>query len=93
VYINEFLTDIDDKNHKAIEDDTTGFKVDLVCELYFQKSFETLVTTDTAWSIFSVFFVFFYLMYHLKSLFLATVGIWLIMLSFPMTVCITEGIL
>lgn len=65
----------------------------MVCELYFQKTFEVLVTSDTAWSIFSVCFVFCYLWYHLKSLFLATVGIWLILLSFPMTVCITEGIL
>lgn len=45
-----------------------------------------------AFAIFSCTFVFFYLSFHLKSCFLALVGITIILFSFPFTVLITEGI-
>lgn len=52
-----------------------------------------LVEYDTSFAVFSVLFVFVYMIIHLRSLFLALVGMMLILLSFPLTVLITEGLL
>ena len=41
---------------------------------------------------FAVLFVFFYFIINLKSKFLSAIGISLILFSFPITVCLTEGI-
>jgi len=48
---------------------------------------------DTSYAGFSIMFVFGYLTYHLGSCFLSAIGVVLILLSFPMTVLVTEGIL
>jgi hypothetical protein len=91
-YVSTFLLDLEAKFIESFENDPTGFEVNILSEAYNQKVFQDLVTGDTAWSIFSVMFVFGYLCYHLSSLFLASVGIMLILLSFPLTSFITEGI-
>ena len=51
-----------------------------------------MVQRDTSFSVFSVIFVFFYMIFHLKSLFLSTIGIFMILFSFPITTVLTEGI-
>ena len=43
-------------------------------------------------SVYSGLFVYLYMWYHLKSLFLSTIGIFLILFSFPITMLITNGI-
>lgn len=52
-----------------------------------------LIEDDMFYAIFSVMFVFVYMYYHLKSTFLAIIAMLIILLSFPLTVLITEGIL
>jgi len=54
--------------------------------------FNDILIKDFAFALFSLTFVFFYLAFHLKSCFLALVGVTLILTSFPFTVVITEGI-
>ena len=44
------------------------------------------------YAFYSLTFVFCYLWYHLGSIFLAVVGISIIVFSFPMTSCIANGI-
>ena len=51
-----------------------------------------LIVADLMFAIVSVFFVFFYFIIHMKSKFLSAIGTSIILFSFPITVCITEGI-
>jgi len=55
--------------------------------------FRTLVKTDTNYAVFSVAFVFFYLIYHLGSIYLAFIGIIIILFSFPVTSLFYRGLL
>lgn len=66
---------------------------EVVSTLVRSKAFSDTVNEDTYYAIFSVIFVFMYFIIHLRSLYLATVGISIILFSFCVTVCITEGIL
>ena len=52
-----------------------------------------LVDGDTFFAVFSVLFVYFYLTVHLKSIFLGTFGIIMILFSFPITAFIYQAIL
>ena len=54
--------------------------------------YQKIIQSDTMFASFSVLFVFCYLIYHLKSLFLGLISMGLILLSFPMTQIICEGI-
>ena len=54
--------------------------------------FDLMIKKDTGFAVFSVLFVFLYLNVHLRSIFLATVGIILIMFSFSITAIVCEGI-
>ena len=65
----------------------------LMCAEYQGDIMDDLVNYDTSFAVFSVVFVFIYMIIHLRSLFLALVGMMLILLSFPLTVLITEGLL
>ena len=58
-----------------------------------QQMFNEMVTKDTQWAVFSVLFVFIYFIIHLQSIFLAAVGILMILFSFPVTSFINEAIL
>jgi protein dispatched 1 len=55
--------------------------------------FNEMVTKDTQWAVFSVLFVFIYFIIHLQSIFLAAIGILMILFSFPVTSFINEAIL
>jgi len=68
-------------------------KPDLVGQLPLWEEFETLLNNDASFAGFSVIFVFCFFIFHLKSFFLAFVGIMIILFSFPFTVLITEGVL
>jgi predicted RND superfamily exporter protein len=57
-----------------------------------QQAFADCIREDSSYAIFSVVFVFLYFIIHLRSIFLAFIGISIILLSFPIAVCITEGI-
>jgi len=51
-----------------------------------------VVASDTTFAIFSVLFVYVYFIVHLRSVFLATMGIFMIISSFPVTAVINAGI-
>ena len=55
--------------------------------------FRVLVKQDTNYAVFSVGFVFIYLIYHLGSIYLATIGITIILFSFPVTSMLYTGVL
>lgn len=57
-----------------------------------ELEFDLLVKKDTSFAVFSVMFVFIYFIVHLRSLLLASIGIMLIMFSFPVTAIVCEGI-
>ena len=56
------------------------------------RVFLSLVVGDAMLAVYSLLFVFAYLWWHLESLFLAFIGIFIICTSFPVTACITNGI-
>ena len=51
-----------------------------------------MILNDVLFAIVAVAFVFFYFIIHMRSKFLSTIGTSIILFSFPVTVCITEGI-
>ena len=62
-------------------------------EIISDDFFDDLIINDTMWALGSVSFVFIYLWFYLGSFFLSFIGVILIVLSFPITALITEGIL
>lgn len=72
---------------------TVGMKPIVFNFIVMQEDFYLLSMEDTSYAGFSIMFVFGYLTYHLGSCFLSAIGVVLILLSFPMTVLVTEGIL
>ena len=50
------------------------------------------MNSDTLWSVLSILFVFFYFIFHLRSIFLAFMGILIVLFSFPLTVVIVKGL-
>ena len=57
-----------------------------------QQEFDILVKNDTGYAVFSVLFVFIYFIFHLRSLFLSSIGISIILFSFGVTAIVCEGI-
>jgi len=79
-------------NEDIKENSADGYKAQLLATILFFDLFGDILIKDAAFALFSVCFVYIYLAFHLKSCFLASVGITLILCSFPFTVVITEGI-
>lgn len=71
----------------------TSFRADFVNELLSEEELQELIKQDALFSLFSVAFVYCYLVFHLESIFLSTVGILLIIFSFPVTLIIVKGLL
>lgn len=74
------------------EDDETGFSAGLVNLNQFIEVFLNLVINDAYYAFWSLSFVFLYLWWHLSSCFLATIGVLIIIFSFPFTAVITYGV-
>jgi hypothetical protein len=80
-----------------VEEEFSGVK-DFGCKLNFASIllsldiFYAMILNDVLFALFSVGFVFFYFILHMKSKFLSFIGTTIILFSFPITVCITEGI-
>lgn len=77
---------------KSLVDPLVGIKPIMFNFLVMNEDFYTLGMKDSSFSGLSIMFVYGYLTYHLGSLFLAWIGIVLILFSFPLTVLVTEGI-
>ena len=69
-----------------------GFQTNVYSLLLIIDEFLNLALADMYSAVFSVMFVYVYLTIHLKSCFLSTCGISIIIFSFPFTVMVTEGI-
>jgi len=65
-----------------------GFKASFVSFSTFIDEVQLLLYSDMAFILVAMIFVFAYLAYHLKSKFLAAIGISIIFLSFPLTAVI-----
>lgn len=57
-----------------------------------QRVFINLVTNDAFYAFYSLTFVFFYLYLHLGSIFLTSIGIMIIVFSFPFTAVVTNSL-
>ena len=73
--------------------DETGFEAALFNVFLTIREIRTLIKTDTQYAVFSVGFVFAFLVYHLGSVYLAMIGIAIILFSFPISSMIYTGIL
>lgn len=72
--------------------DSTGFKSRVIARALDSGNINKIASEDTAWALLSVLFVFLYFIFHLRSLFLAVVGITIVLFSFPLTIVICKGI-
>jgi predicted RND superfamily exporter protein len=72
--------------------DDTGMSAGMVNIMQTIKVFLSLVIKDAYFALYSLTFVFCYLYWHLSSIFLAFIGILIIIFSFPFTACITYGL-
>ena len=79
-------------NERLGEPDETGFEAMEYAYSLAQDIFNDIAAKDTAWSVFSVTFVFLYFCFHLRSLFLATIGITIVLFSFPLTVLLCKSV-
>jgi len=94
VWVRQVIANLD-KNLPEESDGTMKFGMKQLNFnfIVMQDDFYKLSMDDTGFALFSIMFVFGYLTYHLGSFFLAYIGVVLILLSFPLTVLVTEGIL
>lgn len=84
-YVEAFIESIQKNITEQFPPDETGFEVSMFNAFITRNIFRTLVKTDTNYAVFSVAFVFSYLIYHLGSIYLAFIGITIILFSFPVT--------
>jgi len=77
---------------KFKEENEKVITVDIFSEAVAQIEFGKLLQKDTAFAAFSIMFVMAYFVFHLKSFFLAGIGVLLILLSFGFTAFIHQGI-
>lgn len=66
-------------------------KPDIYSEILMNEEFNDMVVEDTSYAVISVGLVFCYFCFHLWSVFLAFMGMILIILSFGVTAMISEG--
>lgn len=93
-FVRKIIANIDKALPKKSDDSFEfGMKPIIFNFIVMQDDFYLLSLEDTNFSGLSIMFVFGYLTYHLGSCFLSYIGVVLILLSFPLSVLITEGIL
>ena len=73
------------------EDDEDVYPA-ILSKFLMNKVFSEVANKDTMWAAASVMFVLIYFVFHLKSLFLASFGITIILYSFPITAIFNMGI-
>ena len=80
---------------ESFQESNIGFKIQVDSELVngLNKVLNELLVGDAVKVVGSIIFVFLYLNIHLESLFISINGIFIIILSFPVTVLITEYVL
>lgn len=88
-----FLTDVISHVEEKFVESDTGVKVRIDGFILAIDDFINLALSDALKALFSLAFVFLYLNFHLQSCCLSGLGMGIIVLSFPFTVIITNGIL
>jgi hypothetical protein len=88
-YIKDILNTIDDRFNES----TVGIKMRIDGVVLSYDEFLELAMSDAMKALFSMTFVFIYLNIHMQSCILSCLGMGIIMLSFPFTAIITNGIL
>lgn len=78
--------------NEFMDSEEFGCKVNFATILLSLDIFLQMILNDVLFAIVAVAFVFFYFIIHMRSKFLSTIGTSIILFSFPVTVCITEGI-
>lgn len=87
-YILNYKSEFTEKN--TVEE--IGFKADMFSFSTFLDEILLLLFADMGFILVALTVVFLYFVYHLKSKFLAAVGISIIFLSFPMSAVLVQGI-
>jgi len=77
---------------KFTDENENTITVDIVSEAVGNIEFEKLLERDTSFAAISIMFVMAYFVFHLKSFFLAGIGLLLILLSFGFTAIIHQGV-
>lgn len=90
-----FVKDIQNFIKADLDPKVVGFKTDMDSKLIndIELVIKDILGKDAVKAVASILFVFMYLNFHLKSFFIASVGITIIILSFPVTILITEFVL
>lgn len=84
--------DIIDHSEKNYKESDTGAQIRIDGIVMFLDELMAVALGDALKAIFSCLFVFLYLNFHTHSCFLSTLGMGIIVLSFPFTAVITNGI-
>lgn len=93
-FAKKYVLKIKDIVQNAAGDDPAvfGAQVRFASLILSYDIFMELIAADLMFAVVSVLIVFFYFIIHMKSKFLSCVGTSLILFSFPITVCLTEGV-
>jgi len=91
-FVESFLVEIRDNMMYKFEDDPTGFRMYMINQLLFFVGITQASKDVMFYMTFAVIFVLCYFRYHLGSMFLAFLSIFLLGISFPLTVIITNGV-
>lgn len=83
---------VDGLLHEDFPSMETIFEPSLAAEFLTDDLFEDMVYGDTFLALFSMLFVLAYFIFHLRSLFLGIMSMIIIVLSFPLTALICEGV-
>jgi len=84
--------DIIDHSEKNYKESDTGAQIRIDGIVMFLDELMAVALGDALKAIFSCLFVFLYLNFHTHSCFLSALGMGIIVLSFPFTAVITNGI-
>lgn len=88
-----FLMDVIDHADKNYKEDDTGIKIRIDGLVMTIDELIATAMSDALKAIFSCLFVFLYLNFHTQSCMISCLGMGIIVLSFPFTAIITNGIL
>jgi hypothetical protein len=91
-YVFAYIKDVQDHVKDKYPEDTVGFNTRIDCVSMQFDNLMSVVTQDTGKALFSCIFVWIYLTQHMQSCMLSSLGMGVVILSFPFTTFITNFI-
>jgi hypothetical protein len=91
-YLYALVSDLDDFAQEKFPSSETGFTVRVDSMAVTFEKLMSVVEMDTAKALFSCIFVWIWLTFHMQSCMLSSLGMAVILLSFPFTSFIAYGI-